>query len=58
MHFEIYRDTGGEWRWRLVAANGKQIANGGEGYVNRADCENGIRLVKGTNADTPIRTKE
>jgi len=27
----------GQWRWRAVSANGKRLAHGGEGYVNRAD---------------------
>jgi len=58
MHFEMYRDGSGEWRWRLFASNGRQIANGGEGYVKKSDCENGIRLVKSATEDTPVRVKE
>lgn len=52
MHFEIYPDRSGEWRWRLVASNGKTIADSGEGYNNYSDCLHGINLVKSTNADT------
>ena len=67
MHFEIYQESPGlirvaqgvlaskEWRWRLVATNGKNIANGGESYHNKADCLHGIDLVKGTNASTPVK---
>ena len=29
--FEIYKDTKGEFRWRLKSANGQTIATGGEG---------------------------
>ncbi|KQO78114.1 hypothetical protein ASF36_13855 [Methylobacterium sp. Leaf90] len=46
MHFEIYRDVKGEWRWTLYASNGRKIADSGEGYHNKADCEHGINLVR------------
>lgn len=35
MKFEIYREKAhapGDWRWRLKAANGRIVAEGGEGY--------------------------
>jgi uncharacterized protein YegP (UPF0339 family) len=41
--FEIYKDTKGEFRWRLKSANGQTIATGGEGYASKSGCENGIR---------------
>ena len=44
--FEIYKDQRGEWRWRYVAENGNNMANGGEGYKNKSDCENGIQKMK------------
>ena len=47
MRFEIYRTHDGEWRWRLRAANGNVVADSGEGYRRREDCEHGIDLVKG-----------
>jgi len=53
MKYEIYKDTRGEWRWRLKASNGQIIATSGEGYHNRSDCEHGIDLVKGS-ADAPV----
>jgi len=34
----IYRDRKKQFRWKLVATNGKKIANGGEGYINHKDC--------------------
>ena len=46
MFYEKYEDTRGEWRWRLKAANGKIIANSGEGYHNSGDCSHAIDLVK------------
>lgn len=32
---EVYEDTRGEWRWRIVAANGEIIGDSAEGYVGR-----------------------
>ncbi len=46
MKYNIFKDKAGEWRWRLVATNGKIIADSGEGYNNKADCLHGIDLVK------------
>jgi uncharacterized protein YegP (UPF0339 family) len=44
--FEIYKDKKGEFRWRLQADNNKIIADCGEGYVRKDDCEHGVELVK------------
>lgn len=47
MRSEIYTDTSGSWRWRLVADDtGSTIAGSGEGYANYADCVNGLDDVK------------
>jgi len=32
----VYQDVTGDWRWRLVAGNGRTVASG-EGYRNRGD---------------------
>src|SRR5829696_1652666 len=46
--FEIYKDQDNpqDFRWRLRANNGEIIADSGEGYNDRDDCEHGIDLVK------------
>lgn len=54
MIFYIYIDANRQWRWRLAAANGRIVANSGEGYHNRQDCLSAISLVKST-ALTPVR---
>lgn len=33
-YFGVYRDAAGEYRWRLVAANGEPIA-ASEGYTSK-----------------------
>ncbi|MEW6256837.1 MAG: DUF1508 domain-containing protein [Pseudomonadota bacterium] len=48
MSYQLYRDAAGMWRWRLLAANYKIIANSGEGYFNKTDCQAAIALVKGS----------
>ncbi|UXN70589.1 DUF1508 domain-containing protein [Devosia neptuniae] len=48
--FLIYKDNKGEYRWRYQASNAKIIADSGEGYVKKADCERGIELVQGSNS--------
>jgi uncharacterized protein YegP (UPF0339 family) len=34
--FDVYKDTRGEWRWRLWAKNGKIVADSAESYRNKA----------------------
>ena len=43
-----------QWRWHLKAANGRLIANGGEGYYNEQDCLAAIELVKNSKT-APVR---
>lgn len=33
--FQIYQATDTEWRWRVLAGNGKVVADSGEGYQRR-----------------------
>lgn len=59
MYFEIYQQAGqtilgGQWRWRLKAANHEIIAQG-ESYHNKQDCLIAVGLVMTTSQDTPIR---
>jgi uncharacterized protein YegP (UPF0339 family) len=44
--FELYRDGAGEWRWRLVAANGNIIADSGEGYASKQGADRGVESVR------------
>lgn len=47
--YTIYKDTRGEYRWRYVASNGNIIADSGEGYILKSDCERGIAIMKASN---------
>ncbi len=35
--FEVYADQGGNYRWRLKAANGQTVASSGESFASRAN---------------------
>lgn len=43
--FEVYKDKGGEFRFRLKASNGQAIL-ASEGYKTKASCLNGVESVK------------
>lgn len=51
--FLIYLDEKKEFRWRYQASNTKIIADSGEGYKNKVDCQRGIDLVKAS-WDSPV----
>jgi hypothetical protein len=43
--FELYKDKGGKYRFRLKAANG-QIILGSQGYKTKPSAKNGIESVQ------------
>ncbi len=53
--FHVFKDEKGEFRWRFTANNGKILADSGEGYVKKSDCEHGIDLLKTDAANAPIQ---
>ena len=55
--FEIYQDKAGEFRFRLKAANGENIAKS-EGYTTKASCKNGIASVQKNAPDAPVEIVE
>lgn len=34
----VFAGDDGDWRWHVIAGNGKKVAEGGEGYRNRTEC--------------------
>lgn len=48
MRFKVYRSgfIRREWRWRLLAKNNRTVADSGEGYRNKTDCEAAIALIQ------------
>lgn len=41
---EVYENAEG-WNWRLRAVNGQIVAQGTQGYADRAECVNAQELV-------------
>ena len=55
--YELYQDKAGEFRFRLKAKNGEIIATG-EGYVSKANCQNGIASIGKNAPEAPVIVEE
>ena len=43
--FLVYKDKLGEYRWRLVSANSRVVADSGEGYSSPSKCRIAVRRM-------------
>lgn len=50
--FQSYNGT--TWYWRYRATNGRVLADGGEGYINRGDAVRGALRVTGLDIPTYV----
>jgi len=44
--FQVYQDSSGSYRWRLVAANGQTVASSGESFDSHANATRAAENVK------------
>lgn len=44
--YTVSKDSQGQWRWAFHASNSRTIAVSSEGYHNRADCLDALKLLK------------
>jgi uncharacterized protein YegP (UPF0339 family) len=44
--FELYKDSAGDYRWRLLHENGNILADSGQGYASRQKASQGIDSVQ------------
>lgn len=51
--FELYKDKGGKFRFRLKAGNGQVVA-ASEAYNTKKSAENGIASIKKNAAGAPV----
>ncbi|MFD7011682.1 YegP family protein [Rhodococcus jostii] len=51
--FELFKDTAGQFRFHLKAANGEIIA-ASQGYTTKAAAQNGITSIKANAGAAPI----
>jgi len=52
--FEVFRNAGGEWRWRLIHENGNVLADSGEGYSSRSKARQGLDSVQSNAAEAAL----
>jgi uncharacterized protein YegP (UPF0339 family) len=45
-HFLVFKGTDGQWYWRFVAGNGREIFRSSEGYWNKEHCLHSIEIAK------------
>jgi uncharacterized protein YegP (UPF0339 family) len=53
--FEVYRDKGGKWRWRLIHENGNVMADSGQGYSSRSKARQGLESVRSNAAEADAK---
>ena len=46
MEVEVYPDSGGKYRWRLVASNGQTVGSSGESFASKANALEAAENVK------------
>jgi uncharacterized protein YegP (UPF0339 family)/Zn-dependent protease len=52
--FELYEDSGGEYRWRLRHDNGNIIADSGEGYASKSGARDAIERMQEYGPDADV----
>ena len=58
LRFEVYADQSAKWRWRLIAANGKIIADSGEGYASEYNAVRAAARTKELAPQAPVKRKD
>ena len=61
MRFEVYRDRGKKWRWRMVSRNGRKVAASGESFHSKGNAKRAAKrflLWWGPGAPVPIEVIE
>jgi amphi-Trp domain-containing protein len=56
--FEVYEDSAGKWRWRLLHENGNIIADCGGGYSSKQKAKQGLNSVKTNAPGAPVEDVE
>ena len=52
--FHLYKDKLNQYRWYFEAANGRKLADSGEGYHNRQDCIDAMLIIADTTRQTAL----
>jgi len=54
MKFVIYKDSAGNYRWRLVSSNGQTVASAGESFTSHSNAKRAAENVKAQAGSAPI----
>ena len=46
--FQLFKDAGDNWRWRLVDDNGEKVATSGESFDSKSNAKRAAQNVKDT----------
>lgn len=52
--FQVFRDTVGEYRWRIKANNGETVCVSSEGYVAKQGALESVQFVKANAPVAPV----
>jgi len=52
--YEVYFDSAGKYRYRLLASNGLNIAMAEDGYATKSGCMNGIDAISRAAVDATV----
>lgn len=56
--FHTFQDTSGGWRWRLVAENGRIVADSGESYTTEQHVWRAIGAVCANMPEEPLAQRD
>ena len=57
MKFHLYKGDDGNWWWRFVGGNGREIFKSSEGYQNREDAVLAINIARNSSTAERIELK-
>lgn len=52
--YEVYFDSAGQYRYRLLASNGMNVAMSEDGYATKSGCLNGIEAISRAAVDATV----
>lgn len=55
MDYSYFKDTGGEWWWRIHAEDGSVVMDSGGGYSSEQECVEAIQRIKGSENGSVLR---
>jgi uncharacterized protein YegP (UPF0339 family) len=53
VHFEVYADSGGHYRWRLKSSNGQTVAVSGESFESESNARRAAQNFKTSASGLP-----